>query len=76
LQVKDAFPVSIGPLADVAVMVTGPATAAVQVAVTIVAGEAERWTEGSVVVQFEFTSAAVPKPTHPEPLNRELALKV
>jgi hypothetical protein len=57
-------------------MVTGPATAAVQVAVTIVVGEAERWTDGSLVVQFELTSAAVPRPMHPEPLNRELALKV
>ncbi|HEX7286827.1 MAG TPA: hypothetical protein VF532_11640 [Candidatus Angelobacter sp.] len=38
---------------------TGVATAAVQVAVTCDVGEAERWTEGSLAVQFEGTRAAV-----------------
>lgn len=58
-------------------MVTGLATAAVQVAVTCIVGEAERWTEGSLTVQLEFTSAAVFSPTHePLPVNRPEALKV
>jgi hypothetical protein len=59
LQVREACPVSIWPLAAVAVMVTGLATAAVQVPVTCEVGEAERWTEGSLTVQFEGTRAAV-----------------
>jgi hypothetical protein len=59
LQVNEAFPVNVPPLAWVAVTVTGLATAAVQVAVTCVAWAAERWTEGSLTVQLEFTSAAV-----------------
>jgi hypothetical protein len=58
-QVNEALPVNISPLAGVAVIVTGLATAAVQVAVTCVAWAAERWTEGSLTVQLEFTSAAV-----------------
>jgi hypothetical protein len=57
--------------------VTGLATAAVQVAVTCVVGEAERWTEGSLTVQLEFTCAAVFSVTHwPLPVNRPEALKV
>jgi hypothetical protein len=40
-------------------MVTGVATAAVQVATTCVACGAESCTEGSLTVQFEFTRAAV-----------------
>jgi hypothetical protein len=40
-------------------MVIGPATAAVQVAVIIVAGDDERWTEGSLAVQLALTNAAV-----------------
>ena len=35
-------------------MVTGFVTVAVQVAVTIVLGEDERWTDGSLTVQLEF----------------------
>jgi hypothetical protein len=57
--------------------VTGLATAAVQVAVTCVVGEAERWTEGSLTIQLEFTCAAVFSATHwPLPVNRPEALKV
>jgi hypothetical protein len=57
--------------------VTGLATAAVQVAVTCVVGEAERWTEGSLTVQLEFTCVAVFIPKHaPLPVNRPEALKV
>jgi hypothetical protein len=40
-------------------MVTGFVTGAVQVATTCVVGEDERWTDGSLAVQLEFTSAAV-----------------
>ena len=42
-----------------AVIVAGDVLAAVQVAVTCVACGAERCTEGSLTVQFEFTRAAV-----------------
>jgi len=59
LQVSEALPVNISPLTGVAVMVTGVATAAVQVAVTCVACGADSWTEGSLTVQLEFTRAAV-----------------
>jgi hypothetical protein len=56
-------------------MVTGLATAAVQVAVTCVVGEAERWTDGSLAVQLELTNAAV-FPVHtPLPVNKPEALK-
>lgn len=58
-QVNEAIPVNISPLTGVAVIVTGLATAAVQVAVTCAAWEADRCTEGSLTVQLEFTSAAV-----------------
>jgi hypothetical protein len=71
-----ACPVNISPVAAVAVMVIGVATAAVQVAVTCVVGEAERWTEGSLAVQFEGTKAAV---IAGHPLwfaNRNEALKI
>lgn len=58
-------------------MVTGPTTAAVQVAVTCVVGEAERWTEGSLTVQLELISAAVFAAIHwGLPVNRVEALKV
>ena len=40
-------------------MVTEFVTVTVQVAVTIVLGEDERWTDGSLTVQLEFTKAAV-----------------
>ena len=40
-------------------MVTGFETAAVQVAVTCAVGEDERWIDGSLTVQLEFTCAAV-----------------
>jgi len=40
-------------------MATGFETAAVHVAVTCVLGEDERWTDGSLTVQLEFTRAAV-----------------
>jgi hypothetical protein len=76
LQVRVACPVNIWPLAAVAVMVTGLATAAVQVAVTCEVGEAERWTEGSLAVQFEGTRAARIA-GHPLWLaNRNEALKI
>jgi hypothetical protein len=56
------------------VIVTGVVTAAVQVAVTCVACGAERCTEGSLTVQFEFTRAAV-MAGHPGlPLNWNEAL--
>ena len=60
-----ARPVSIRPSAEVAVMVTGFVTAAVQVAVTCDVGEDERWTDGSLTVQLEFARAAVAIPTQP-----------
>jgi len=59
LQVNEAVPVNMPPLADVAVTVTGFVTAAVQVAVTCAVGEADKWTDPSFTVQLEFTSAAV-----------------
>ena len=40
-------------------MATGVEMAAVQVAVTCVVGEDDRWTDGSLTVQLEFTRAAV-----------------
>lgn len=59
LHVREALPVNISPLTGVAVMVTGSATPAVQVAVTWIAWGADSWTEGSLAVQLEFTRAAV-----------------
>jgi hypothetical protein len=56
-------------------MVTGLATAAVQVAVTCVVGEAERWTEGSLTVQLELTKDEVFAVHTPLPVNRPEALK-
>ena len=56
-------------------MVTGLPTAAVQVAVTCIVGEAERWTEGSLTVQLELTNAEVFAVQTPLPLNRPEALK-
>jgi hypothetical protein len=76
LHTSIAWPVSDASLAEVALTVTGLATAAVQVAVTCPLGLAERWTEGSLTVQLELISAAVAMPTHPEPLKRSVALKV
>lgn len=52
------------PFTGVAVIVTGLASAAVQVATTVVLGDAERWTEGSLAVQFEFTDIAVAAGAH------------
>ena len=46
------------PLPGVAAMVTGFVTAVVQVAVTAVAGEDERWTDGSLAVQLKSTKSA------------------
>ena len=46
------------PLPGVAAMVTGFVTAVVQVAVTAVAGEDERWTDGSLAVQLKPTRSA------------------
>src|SRR5262245_47186345 len=65
LHVSIALPVNICPPTWFAVMVTGPATAAVHVAVTCPEGEAERWTDGSLALQFELTRAAVATPTQP-----------
>ena len=59
MQLSVACPVNVASLAAVALMVTGVTTAAVQVAVTWIAGEAERWTEGSLTVQLEFSCTAV-----------------
>ena len=56
-------------------MVTGLVTAAVQVAVTCVAGEAERWTDGSLAVQLEFLGVAIASHTLPAP-NRSVAVKI
>jgi hypothetical protein len=64
--VSEALPVNIWPLTGVAVMVTGVATAAVQVAVNCIVWGAERWTEGSLTVQLAFTRAAVTA-GHPGP---------
>jgi hypothetical protein len=59
---------------DVAVTVTGFASAAVQVAVVEPLWVTERWTEGSLTVQLEFTRTAVAEPHTPE--NLGLALKI
>jgi hypothetical protein len=40
-------------------MVIGFVTAAVQVAITCPLGEDERWTDGALTVQLEFTKVAV-----------------
>jgi hypothetical protein len=64
LHVNVACPVSVRPSAAEAVIVIGFATAAVQVAVTCVVGVAEKWTDGSLDVQFEGTSAAEARPAH------------
>jgi hypothetical protein len=56
-------------------MVTGLPIAAVQVAVTCVVGEAERWTEGSLTVQLELTNAEVFAVHTVLPVNRPEALK-
>lgn|SRR5579871_20852 len=57
-------------------MVTGLTTAAVQVAVTCVVGEAERWTDGSLTVQLELTCTAVFAAIHwGLPVERVEALK-
>ena len=56
-------------------MVTGLPTAAVQVAVTCVVGEAERWTEGSLTVQVELTSVEVFAVHTALPVNKPEALK-
>jgi hypothetical protein len=56
--------------------VTGVPTAAVQVAVTCIVGEVERWTEGSLTVQLEFTNAAAFVVHTALPVNRPDALKV
>jgi hypothetical protein len=48
----------------------------VQVAVTCVVGEAERWTEGSLTVQLELTSAEVFAVHTVLPVNKPVALKV
>jgi hypothetical protein len=56
-------------------MVAALVRVAVQVAVTCVVGEAERWTEGSLAVQFELTKAAA-FPVHtPLPVNRFIEVK-
>ena len=57
-------------------MVAGLARAAVQVAVTCMAGEAESWIEGSLAVQFELTAAAVFAVHTPLPVNNSVATKV
>ena len=56
-------------------MVTGVPTAAVQVAVTCVVGEAERWTEGSLTTQLELTSVEVFAVHTALPVNKPEALK-
>ncbi|HKR96459.1 MAG TPA: hypothetical protein VJW55_13885 [Candidatus Angelobacter sp.] len=76
-QTSEACPVNVPPLAWVAVMVTGFASAAVQVAVTCPDGDGDRWTDGSLAVQLETTSAAVAMPMQPFwLLNLTVALKV
>lgn len=58
-------------------MVTGFASAAVHVAVTCEAGDGDRWTDGSLAVQLEITSAAVAMPMQPFWfLNLTVALKL
>jgi hypothetical protein len=58
-------------------MVTGFASAAVHVAVTCEAGDGDRWTDGSLAVQLETTSAAVAMPMQPFWfLNLTVALKL
>ena len=56
-------------------MVAGLVRVAVQVAVTCVVGEAERWIEGSLAVQFELTAAAAFAVHTPVPVNRPVAAK-
>jgi hypothetical protein len=50
-------------------------TAAVQVAVTWLVGEAERWTEGSLAVQLELINAPVTAGHALPPPNCSVALK-
>jgi hypothetical protein len=57
-------------------MVTGLATAAVQVAVTCVVGDPERSREGTLTVQIELTNAEVFAVHTPLPVNKPEALKV
>lgn len=57
-------------------MVTGLPTAAVQVAVTCIVGEAERCTEGSLTVQLELTNAEVFAVHAVLPVNIPEALKM
>jgi hypothetical protein len=58
-------------------MVTGFATAAVQLAVTCVVGEVESWTDGSLAVQLELARAAVAVAGQPGPVAEATeALKV
>ena len=56
-------------------MVAGLVRVAVQVAVTWVVGEAERWIEGSLAVQFELTAAAVFAVHTPLPVNKSVDVK-
>lgn len=56
-------------------MVAGLVRVAVQVAVTCVVGEAERWTEGSLAVQLELTAAAVFAVHTPLPVKRSVEVK-
>jgi hypothetical protein len=75
-HLREACPVSMRPSAEVALIVTGFPTAAVQVAMTSAVGSAEKWTEGSLAVQFALTSAdALPVQT-PLPVSRPVELKV
>lgn len=57
-------------------MVIGFVTAAVQVAITCPVGEDERWTDGSLTVQLEFTRVSGTAGQPGLPLNLKKALKV
>jgi hypothetical protein len=57
-------------------MVTGVVTAAVHVAVTCGVGEDDRWTDGSLAVQLEFSGAGVTAGQPGLLLNWKKALKV
>jgi hypothetical protein len=74
-QVSEACPVNVWSLAATALMMAGLMRVAVQVAVTCVVGEAERWMEGSLAVQFELTAAAVFAVHTPLPVNRSVEVK-
>jgi hypothetical protein len=73
LHIRLAWPLSIRPSLEVALIITGLMVDAVQVALTWPLGEAVSMTVGSFAVQLEVTSAAVAVPIHPLPTTMLVA---